>query len=101
MAGCVIKNHKVAFFSAWHKGSCGRRVGRMRALKGVSQPARPPDGRLRPAPDSLLSHRLPLPQFCYTGGYIEAGLQFPGDDYISGFCECRLYHGVLDCAAAN
>ncbi|PRW60711.1 glycoside hydrolase family 16 [Chlorella sorokiniana] len=24
-------------------------------------------------------------KFCYTGGYIEAGLQFPGDDYISGF----------------
>lgn len=24
-------------------------------------------------------------KFCFTGGYIEAGLWFPGDDYISGF----------------
>lgn len=29
--------------------------------------------------------RRVLPQFCFTGGYIEAALIFPGDDYISGF----------------
>ena len=59
------------------------------AAGGFDMPGIPPGAFTR-----LASH-MPMPsvstptpiQFCYTGGYIEAGLQFPGDDYISGFCE--------------
>lgn len=42
-------------------------------------------GTVRAYTSPSISPPPPRRRFCFTGGYVEAALWFPGDDYISGF----------------
>ena len=105
----VTKDFKSGFFSSWNKVGRRRRCGRQRGPARVArtaarswpqrpgaQPARPAAAAgptccrallpsAAPAPRRRCHASRPREQFCFTGGYLEAALQFPGDDYISGF----------------
>ncbi len=70
-----------------HEGPVAALSSSLAFLASTKQPACP--ARPLRAPARLSVCPLPAAQFCYTGGYVEAGLQFPGDDYVSGFCECE------------
>lgn len=85
----VTKDHRSGFFH--RRASQGGRAaerGRVRnAAAGVSAVMGLHCGRGPPthAPPPVASPCRSWNKFCFTGGYVEAGLWLPGDDYISGF----------------